>query len=113
VSFGDRAEKRMQKRVRAASVVATNLTLQRINNRLQPDCGLREKFNHTNLKGDLQMKNILATLRTLHNDESGQDLIEYALAASLIALGAITAMSTLSTAINTVFTSITTKLNAA
>ena len=36
--------------------------------------------------------NILHTLRSLHNDESGQDLIEYALVAALIALGAITAM---------------------
>ena len=56
------------------------------------------------------MKNILATLRTLHNDESGQDLIEYALAASLIALGAIPAMSSVGTAINTIFTSVATKL---
>ncbi len=28
--------------------------------------------------------NILQTLRSLHNDESGQDLIEYALVAGLI-----------------------------
>ena len=46
------------------------------------------------------MKNVLATLRTLHDDQSGQDLIEYALAASLIALAAVTTMASLGTAIN-------------
>ncbi len=57
--------------------------------------------------------NILATLRALNNDESGQDLIEYALVASLIALGAITTMTGLSTAINNVFSTITVRLTAA
>jgi pilus assembly protein Flp/PilA len=56
---------------------------------------------------------ILNTLRNLHNDESGQDLIEYALVAALIALGATAAMSSLSTALNGAFTAITNKLNAA
>ncbi len=57
--------------------------------------------------------NILATLRALNNDESGQDLIEYALVASLIALGAITTMTGLSTAINNVFSTVTVRLTAA
>jgi len=57
--------------------------------------------------------NILHTLRSLHNDESGQDLIEYALVAALIALGATAAMSSLSTALNTAFTAIANKLTAA
>jgi pilus assembly protein Flp/PilA len=35
-------------------------------------------------------------LKNLLNDESGQDLIEYALIAALIALGAIVAMQSLS-----------------
>jgi len=56
---------------------------------------------------------VLSILRSLHNDESGQDLIEYALAASLIALGAVATMTTLGTQINTVFTKITTALSAA
>jgi pilus assembly protein Flp/PilA len=56
---------------------------------------------------------ILQILRTLHNDESGQDLIEYALIAGLIALAAVTTMGTLGTAINTAFTNITTALNSA
>jgi pilus assembly protein Flp/PilA len=52
-------------------------------------------------------------LRTLHNDESGQDLIEYALVAALIALGAATAMTSLSTAINNAFSTISTRLTTA
>jgi pilus assembly protein Flp/PilA len=47
----------------------------------------------------------------LMNDESGQDLIEYALVAGLIGLGAVTAMSGLSTKIGTAFTSIGTTLS--
>ncbi len=42
----------------------------------------------------------------LLNDESGQDLIEYALIASLIALAAVTAMTGVATNITTVFTNI-------
>ena len=57
--------------------------------------------------------NALNILRSLHNDESGQDLIEYALAASLIALGAVATMTSLGTQINTVFTSVTTALTNA
>jgi pilus assembly protein Flp/PilA len=57
--------------------------------------------------------NILRTLRNLHNDESGQDLIEYALVAALIAFGAVTAMSTLSSNINTAFSTISSKLTSA
>jgi pilus assembly protein Flp/PilA len=48
----------------------------------------------------------------LHNDESGQDLIEYALVAALIAFGATAAMSTLSSTINGAFTVISNKLIA-
>jgi pilus assembly protein Flp/PilA len=50
--------------------------------------------------------NILQILRSLHNDESGQDLIEYALLAALIALAAIGTMKGLGTAINTVFANV-------
>jgi len=45
-------------------------------------------------------------LRALWNDESGQDLIEYALIAALIALGAIAAMGGLSNSISNEFNSI-------
>jgi pilus assembly protein Flp/PilA len=56
---------------------------------------------------------ILQTLRSLQNDESGQDLIEYALIAALIALAAVTTISSLGTAINNGFSSITAALNSA
>ena len=50
---------------------------------------------------------------TLLQDESGQDLIEYALVAGLIGLGAVVAMTTLSTTIGSAFASVGTKLTAA
>jgi pilus assembly protein Flp/PilA len=57
--------------------------------------------------------NVLNTLRNLHNDESGQDLIEYALIAGLIALAAVTTMGSLGSAINKAFSNITSTLNSA
>jgi len=42
----------------------------------------------------------------LLQDESGQDLIEYALIAALIGLGAVVSMRSLSTKIGTAFTTI-------
>ncbi len=46
----------------------------------------------------------------LMNDESGQDLIEYALVAALVGLGAVAAMKTLASNINTSLTAIGTTL---
>jgi pilus assembly protein Flp/PilA len=46
-------------------------------------------------------------------DESGQDLIEYALVAAIIALGAVTAMGPLANNISNIFNSIGNKLTAA
>ncbi len=45
-------------------------------------------------------------LRALLNEESGQDLIEYALIAALIALGAIVSMGSLSNMISNEFNAI-------
>lgn len=45
-------------------------------------------------------------------DESGQDLIEYALVVALIALAATAGMGTVANAINTAFTKIGSKLGA-
>ena len=45
-------------------------------------------------------------IKNLRRDESGQDLIEYALIAALIALGAIVAMGSLSNKISNEFNSI-------
>jgi len=51
-------------------------------------------------------------LKNLMQDESGQDLIEYALVAGLVGLGAVTAMSSLSGKISSTFTSIGTTLTS-
>jgi pilus assembly protein Flp/PilA len=50
-----------------------------------------------------QMKQLLSKFM---NEESGQDLIEYALVAALIALVAITGLNGLATKINSEFTAI-------
>ena len=59
------------------------------------------------------MKNLKDVLSGLLSDESGQDLIEYALVAALIALGATAAMNGLATSISTAFSTVGTKLTAA
>ncbi len=59
------------------------------------------------------MNNLRQVFINLIKDESGQDLIEYALVALLIALGATAAMSTLATNISAAFTAVSTKLNSA
>ena len=46
---------------------------------------------------------MLNAIRNLKQDESGQDLIEYALIAALLALAAVAAMTTLSGKIKTIF----------
>ncbi len=60
------------------------------------------------------MKNLLLNARhplaLLHGEESGQDLIEYALIAALIALAATVGMGSVAKAINTAFSSIGQKL---
>lgn len=51
---------------------------------------------------------VLMVLRSLHDDEAGQDMIEYALIAMLLAFGAVLAMGKLATGINTFFGSVVT-----
>jgi pilus assembly protein Flp/PilA len=52
------------------------------------------------------MKNIKQVLAAIMRDESGQDLIEYALVAGLIGLGAVVAMTGLSGKIGNAFNSV-------
>jgi pilus assembly protein Flp/PilA len=59
------------------------------------------------------MKNMKQLLKNLMVEESGQDLIEYALVAALVGLGAVAAMRTLSTSIQGAFTSVGTTLTSA
>lgn len=51
--------------------------------------------------------------KNLVQDESGQDLIEYALVAALIALGAIAAMKSLATGISSAFSTVSSDLSSA
>ena len=48
--------------------------------------------------------------KNLHQEESGQDLIEYALIAALIAVAAIATLGTLGTKVNSEFTKISNQL---
>jgi pilus assembly protein Flp/PilA len=59
------------------------------------------------------MKNLKNVFSALLNDESGQDLIEYALVAGLIGLGAVVAMTGLSTTIKSAFNSVGNQLTNA
>jgi pilus assembly protein Flp/PilA len=56
------------------------------------------------------MSNAVKVFRKLIVDESGQDLIEYALVAGLIGLGAVVAMSSLATNIGNAFNSVSSTL---
>lgn len=56
---------------------------------------------------------LFATIRALVTDDSGQDLLEYALLVALIALVAYGAVALAGTSVNTIFSSIASQLSAA
>ncbi len=56
------------------------------------------------------MKNLKQLLNNLVADESGQDLIEYALVAALVGLGAVASMKSLANSINGAFGSVANSL---
>ena len=60
-----------------------------------------------------QFLRVREVLRSLHRDESGQDLIEYALLAALIALAATAGMNVVASDVNNAFSKIGSKLEAA
>ena len=53
---------------------------------------------------------MLTLIKNLGRDESGQDLIEYALLAALLGLAAVTTMTSVASAIKLKFTAIATAL---
>ena len=53
---------------------------------------------------------MISLLKDLHKEESGQDLIEYALIAALIAMASVGAMGSVATAISNEFTNVGAKL---
>ena len=55
---------------------------------------------------------MIRTLKQLHCDEGGQDLVEYALVISLVALGSITSMKLLSNYISNSFKTVGTNLTS-
>jgi len=59
------------------------------------------------------MKNMKQLLKNLMTEESGQDLIEYALVAALVGLGAVAAMRGLTNSIGNTFNGIGTSLTTA
>jgi len=59
------------------------------------------------------LNNVKKAFDRLLKDESGQNLIEYALVAALIALGAIVAMQGVATSLSTAFSKVSSELNAA
>lgn len=61
----------------------------------------------------MSIRTIRNFVETIHRDDSGQDLIEYALIAALIALGAVVGMDTVANEINSAFNIISKKLSNA
>lgn len=53
---------------------------------------------------------LLINLQNLRKGEQGQDLVEYALLCSLIALAMITGIKSIATAVNTTFTNVSNSL---
>ncbi len=64
------------------------------------------------LKENYLMNKLGCIFEQFRQDESGQDLIEYALIVGLIGLVAVTSLNSVATAIGAVFTRISTKLNS-
>lgn len=62
------------------------------------------------LKLFVKTQNLTDRMRRMLAEESGQDLIEYALVVALIAFAAAAGMTTVATKINAAFTNIGTKL---
>ena len=54
--------------------------------------------------------NLVNSVTRLHNDETGQGLVEYMLIIALVALAATAGMSTLASYLNSAFTAVGTKV---
>jgi pilus assembly protein Flp/PilA len=64
-------------------------------------------------RGRIRIMTVIKMLRQFAKDESGQDLLEYALLVALIALVAFAAVTLAGTQVNTIFTNIANQLKAA
>ncbi len=63
--------------------------------------------------GETEMRNSGKAMKSFMQDESGQSLIEYALVAGIIGLGAVLAMTSLGTKISNAFSTIGSQLTSA
>jgi pilus assembly protein Flp/PilA len=88
-----------------------DIDITNINHLMDWSLDIKRRTMMINLK--LRIISLRRILSGLINDESGQDLIEYALVAAIIALGATAAMTTVSKDITAVFTKIGTSLASA
>jgi pilus assembly protein Flp/PilA len=59
------------------------------------------------------VKNLITRMRALTRDDSGQDLLEYALLVALIALVAVAAVTSSGQAVNKIFDTVSSKLTTA
>ena len=59
------------------------------------------------------MKNLITRMRALTRDDSGQDLLEYALLVALIALVAVAAVTSSGQAVNSIFSLVATAMQQA
>jgi pilus assembly protein Flp/PilA len=66
------------------------------------------KTEKTTLK--MMLQNLNLKIRSLMECEEGQDLVEYALLITMVALAAVSGMKHVASAINTVFTNISSTL---
>jgi pilus assembly protein Flp/PilA len=58
------------------------------------------------------MSNLTKTVSIFLDDESGQDIVEYALIAGLVALSAIAGIGRVASGVSTVFTTVGTRLTS-
>jgi Flp pilus assembly pilin Flp len=70
--------------------------------RFAPGKGQHQAFAATEQR-EAKVKDLINRMRTLMRDDSGQDLLEYALLCALIALVAVGAVTQVGNTINTVF----------
>jgi pilus assembly protein Flp/PilA len=63
-------------------------------------------------RGEESIMKFINRLRSIVREESGQDLLEYALLVALIALVAVAGITTAGTNVNTIFTQIAAKIVA-
>ena len=62
---------------------------------------------------EVTVKNLITRMRALMRDDSGQDLLEYALLVALIALVAVAAVTSSGQAVNSIFSQVATRLQQA